>query len=283
MINIRVGGVPEHFNLPWRIIIDERQMHEHDIELSWEDYPGGSGAMADALARGELDAAVLLTEAAVAAVGRDLPLDIVSFYTTSPLVWGLHVPAASSLREESELRGRRYAISRHGSGSHLMSFAHARSRGWPADELEFVEVGSLEGAIEALAAGRAEVFFWEKFMTQPLVTAGIFRRVAEFSAPWPAFVSCVAKASMPSKTRPIRTVLEQVCEVASTFKSRPDALRLITDGYGLTEVDARAWLDLTCWANEVSVDQAVLDQVADILLELDLIAESPRAQPSFGV
>ena len=53
MINIRIGGVPEHFNLPWHDVIADAR----DYASTWRDYPGGSGAMIDALASDELDVA----------------------------------------------------------------------------------------------------------------------------------------------------------------------------------------------------------------------------------
>ena len=131
--------------------------------------------MAKALREGELDAALLLTEGAVAAIADGAAFKITSLFTDSPLVWGIHVPAASRFRSVAELRGARYAISRQGSGSHLMAFVHARAQGWPVEQLAFVSVGNLAGAVDAFAAGTADVFFWEKFMTKPLVDAGQFR------------------------------------------------------------------------------------------------------------
>ena len=62
--------------------------------------------MAKALRDGELDAALLLTEGAVAAVADGVPLEIVSLYTDSPLIWGIHVPAASRFRAVGSSRGR---------------------------------------------------------------------------------------------------------------------------------------------------------------------------------
>src|SRR5688572_30158925 len=194
MIQLRIGGVPEHFNLPWHLAREAGRFEHLGIEVAWRDYPGGSGAMAKALREGELDAALLLTEGAVAAVADGVPLAIVSRYTDSPLIWGIHVPAASRFLEVDELEGARYAISRTGSGSHLMAAVHARVQGWPVAGLALVTVGNLEGAVAAFAAGHADVFFWEKFMTKPLVDAGKFRRVGEFTAPWPAFVVCAARS-----------------------------------------------------------------------------------------
>src|SRR5215471_18997266 len=150
MTSLRIGGVPEHFNLPWHRLIETRGPERLGVELLWRDYPEGSGAMAGALRAHELDAAMLLTEGAVAGAAAG-GFKIVSLYTESSLIWGIHVPAASPIRTVDDLRGRRYAISRRGSGSHLMSFVHARERGWPTVDLELVAVGTLQGAIDAFA------------------------------------------------------------------------------------------------------------------------------------
>ncbi len=201
MIKLAIGGVPEHFNLPWHLALEARRFAAFDIEVSWRDFPDGSGAMAKALREGQLDAALLLTEGAIAGVADGGGFQIVSLYADSPLLWGIHVPAASRFRAVAEIRGARYAVSRRGSGSHLMAVVHARDRGWTADDLEFVIVRNLAGAVDAFAAGAADVFFWEKFMTKPLVDAGQFRRIGDFAAPWPAFVACVADAATCRPTR----------------------------------------------------------------------------------
>ena len=177
--------------------------------------------MAKALRDGELDAALLLTEGAVAAIADGAAFKIVSLYTDSPLVWGIHVPATSRFRSEADLRGARYAISRLGSGSHLMAFVHARAKGWPVEQLAFVPVGNLGGAVDAFAGGTADVFFWEKFMTKPLVDAARFRRVAEFTAPWPAFVVCVADAVAGEVRAAIMTAVALVLARSASVAHRP--------------------------------------------------------------
>jgi len=157
------------------------------------------------------------------------------------------VPAASDLRAVDDVRGRRYAISRRGSGSHLMSFVHAREHGWSTDDLDFVVVGTLQGAIDAFASGSADVFFWEKFMTKPLVDSGQFRRVGEFVAPWPAFVVCASDAALAQR-KPIRAALGRVLDAAAELAASPQAAAAIADRYGLLPGDAREWLAATRWA-----------------------------------
>jgi ABC-type nitrate/sulfonate/bicarbonate transport system substrate-binding protein len=253
MIKLRIGGVPEHFNLPWHLALEARRFEPLGVDVAWRDYPGGSGAMAKALRDGELDAALLLTEGAVAAVADGVPLEIASLYTDSPLLWGIHVPAASRLRAVGELAGARYAISRTGSGSHLMAFVHARAQGWRVERLTLVAVGNLDGAVAALEAGRADVFFWEKFMTKPLVDAGKFRHVGEFTAPWPAFVVCAARSLDPAKRSALARVVAAVLDEARALRARADAAQLIARRYGLAARDVEEWLKTTRWSARVGV------------------------------
>jgi ABC-type nitrate/sulfonate/bicarbonate transport system substrate-binding protein len=244
MKELRIGGVPEHFNLPWLRLVEAHGLD--DLGVTWRDVPEGSGAMAAALRAGELDVALLLTEGAVAGAAAG-GFKIVSLYTESPLIWGIHVPADSALRTLGDLRGRRYAISRRGSGSHLTSFVHAREQGWPTEHLDFVVVGTLQGAIDAFATGRADVFFWEKFMTKPLVDSGRFRRVGEFGAPWPAFVVCASNAAL-EESKAIATVLRRVLDAAAELAGSPAAAAAIAERYGLEPGDVREWLAATRWA-----------------------------------
>jgi sulfonate transport system substrate-binding protein len=273
MIKLTIGGVPEHFNLPWHLTRERGTFEREGVELAWRDYPGGSGAMANALRSGEVDAALLLTEGAVAAVTDGVELDIVSRYTDSPLVWGIHVPASSRFRAVAELRGARYAISRIGSGSHLIAFVHARAEGWPLERLSLVTVGSLDGAAEAFAAGKADVFFWEKFMTKPLVDAGKFRRVGEFTAPWPAFVVCAARAIDGDLRAALGRALALVLDEARALRSRSDAPRLIAERYGLAAADAAAWLETTRWSERVGVSA---EDVAPACMALGSLGVLPR-------
>jgi ABC-type nitrate/sulfonate/bicarbonate transport system substrate-binding protein len=276
MINIRIGGVPEHFNWPWLKLLATGEPRSAGIEAHWDDYPSGTGAMVSALDEQVLDIALLLTEGAVAGVSRGGQFRIISLYTRSPLIWGVHVPAASRYRSAADLHGARYAISRRGSGSHLMAYAFAQAQGWPTAQLAFEVVGGLEGAIEAFAQGRADVFLWERFMTQPVVDAGRFRRVAEFAPAWPAFVVCASLAALRGKRDAIAALLEQVLRSAAMLRADPDAPAEIAARYGLAPADAAQWLAVTEWAAAPSIDPGMLDRVADTLAELGLLGPASR-------
>ena len=107
---LRLGGVPEHFNLPWLLALESDALS--DLDATWEDQPGGTGQMLAKLESGDLDVVSILTEGTVSAIDRGLPVTIVQVYVASPLQWGVFVPADSRFRSESELEGARIAISR---------------------------------------------------------------------------------------------------------------------------------------------------------------------------
>jgi sulfonate transport system substrate-binding protein len=270
MISLSIGGVPEHFNLPWHLLLEAGEPARSGIDIRWQDFSDGSGAMAAALREQRLDVALLLTEGAVAGVASG-GLKIVSLFTESPLIWGIHVPSASGLRTVDDIRGARYAISRLGSGSHLMSFVHARERGWPPSDIEFVAVRSLQGAIDAFAARDADVFFWEKFMTKPVVDDGRFRRVGEFVAPWPAFVVCVAPGALAAKGPAIAAVLRMVLASAARLAAGAGGAAQIAARYGLGVDDVREWLAMTRWAMRPGINAGHLAPAVAALRELELI------------
>jgi ABC-type nitrate/sulfonate/bicarbonate transport system substrate-binding protein len=244
---LRVGGVPEHFNLPWHLARQQLADTACASQIDWQDFASGTGAMLAELAAGRLDVAILLTEGAALGLARGLPIEALSLYTSTPLIWGVHSPPAAGAASLAELRGRRIAISRHGSGSHLMSLALAMDQGWPIDTLQFELVDDLPGAIRAFRSGRAEIFLWEHFTTAPYVEDGTFRRVDDFVSPWPAWVVCINRRLTPSGRAACDAVFREVTEQARLLQQNPGAAALIGEHYGLLAPAVAAWLARTDW------------------------------------
>lgn len=191
MKTVKIAGVPEHFNLPWRLCIENGEFEAENIDLQWKNIPEGTGKMCQMLRDGETDMAVILTEGIVKDIVAGNPSKIVQIYVQSPLIWGIHVAAKSDFHTIKDLRNKKATISRLGSGSQLMAYVNAHEQGWKTDDLEFEIINTIDGAVEALTNGTADYFMWEHFMTKPLVDQGIFRRVGDCPTPWPSFVIAV--------------------------------------------------------------------------------------------
>jgi len=268
---IEIVGVPEHFNLPWHLALDEGAFQQRGINLEWTDVPEGTGRMVELLNSGKADLAILLTEGYVRAVSEGLEAIIVQEYIATPLLWGVHVNAKSTYTTQAELVNKRAAISRYGSGSHLMAFVHAKHMAWPADALEFEVINTLDGAVQALREERADYFMWEKFTTQPLVDQGVFRRVGVCPTPWPCFV-IVARADFArDEAGLLSDLLEIINGYTSEFKLIPSIDRTLSNHYKQTLPDIREWLSLTRWSQE-QLNIEVLEKVSDTLNELNLLS-----------
>jgi ABC-type nitrate/sulfonate/bicarbonate transport system substrate-binding protein len=244
---LRVGGVPEHFNLPWRLAHQAGFFRAHDLEVDWVEQPGGTGEMLSRLADGSLDVAALLTEGIVRAIANGLEARIAALYISSPLRWGIHVSGASSRHREDDLAGARFAITRRGSGSHLMAFVLAERLGIDIDERHLVEVGSLKGARAALKSGDADVLLWDRFMLSRLVRDGELRRVGVQPTPWPSFVLAARTPVLRSRPAKVTALARAIAELARTLREDPRAPTWAVDQYGLQPHETSDWLRTTQW------------------------------------
>jgi len=277
MNTIHIGGVPEHFNLPWHQAIANKDFEQAGIDLQWKDYPGGTGAMMQDLREDKLDLAVALTEGVVAEIANNQSCGILQWFVTSPLIWGIHVSAESDFQNVSQLEGQRFAISRMGSGSHLMAFVNAQQQGWNPQELTLIPVGNLDGARNALLTGKADGFMWEKFMTKPLVDKGEFRRVGECPTPWPCFVIAVSKKALEEKKDVLPQLQDIINKENQAFMQDVQAPQKVAEKYGLQQEDAEAWFAQTTWATSSYISGKMLEKVVETLHALGSIESMPSA------
>lgn len=272
MKTVRIAGVPEHFNLPWHLCIENGEFDEVDIDLQWTDVPEGTGKMCQMLREGETDIAVILSEGIVKDIAAGNDTSIVQVYVQSPLIWGIHVAAKSDYQQLSDLKNKKVAISRMGSGSHLMAVVNAKNQNWNTQNLQFEIVNTIDGAVEALSSGQADYFMWERFMTKPLVDNGTFRRIADCPTPWPCFVIAVRNEFLKDNKHVISQILEIINNTTIEFKEIPSIDRTLATRYNQKTEDIQEWLKLTRWSQK-KPDKNTFDKIQNQLFDLHLIAE----------
>ena len=273
MKNVRIGGVPEHFNYAWYLALKQGHFKPHDINVRWKNYFGGTGQMTKALRDNEIDIAVILTEGIIKDITEGSPCKIVQVFVESPLIWGIHVAQNSAFKQLSDLKGQRAAISRYGSGSHLMAYVNALELGWDtATDLEFEVVKDLDGAVEALTHEKADYFMWEKFTTKPLVDQQIFRRLGDCPTPWPCFVIAVRDEFITNEKETLQAILEVINTITAGFKQIPEIDAIISERYQQKNEDVKNWLELTEWSQK-NIHPSTVEAVQNQLLKLDIISE----------
>ncbi len=269
---IRIAGVPEHFNLPWHLGIEGGHFARVDADAEFQIFSGGTGAMMSAVANEEVDLAIVLAEGCIQSLTSGTAAKIVKTFVASPLIWGIHTPASSAIQSLAQMQGKRYAISRFGSGSHLMAIVDADLRGWSAADLEFVVVRNLEGARQSLAAGDSDIFFWEKYTTNPFVDNGEFRRIGERLTPWPAFVVCVSDSAIARHGDAIARLLNQVNKLCRQLTESPEnTIDQISQRYELPADQTRAWFETLQWSVDWQMDNAKFVSAIQYLQSLELI------------
>lgn len=269
---IHIGGVPEHFNLPWQRAFATSVAARLGFRFVWQDVPAGTGEMVRMLDANELDLAVVLTEGMVRHAEAGGTARIVGTYTRTPLVWGIHTAADSEFDDVASLSEARFAVSRFGSGSHVIAHLLAREHGWA--EPSWVVVDTFEGGREALENGTADAFLWEKTMSLPRVHAGEWRRLGDFRAPWPAFLVAASPGRVAQRMPWLGPLLGEVQRTALELKRDEDST-IATMGarFGIDAPDARSWLNATEWDASTQVDQVMLLRVAETLRTAGVGAE----------
>ena len=271
MTGLKIGGVPEHFNLPWRLSIEERLFNSIGLELHWSDMTGGTGQMIKGLQTGSIDIAVLLTEGITKSILEGLDAKIVNIYVQSPLRWGVHVPVDSDFNSLSDLENGTFAISRFGSGSHLMALVHAKQAGWDASKLKFNVVGDVYGGIWALNHGEAQGFLWEKYTTSPFVEQNKCRLLDEVFTPWPCFVIAVKSSLMQTDYSLLQSIIGIVQKEAYKLKNDPTSAEQFSWKYALPVEKVRSWLDQTEWNYGKELNNQAFEEVVKQLESLGLI------------
>lgn len=281
-LTVHIGGVPEHFNYPWYLLLKSKDLQEKQVNLRWQDFDGGTGAMVQSLVNGEIDLAVMLTEGVTKAICDGAPIKLIQYFVSSPLIWGVHTHAVSGLTNPQDLIHRakntsnqnvKVAISRHGSGSHLMAYLYAKSLGIdPETGLSFREVGDLDHALEELKLGHSDIFLWEKFTTQPYVTQFDFLRIDQYPTPWPCFVLAGREDFIIHHSETVEKIKKGINKHTLAMLERTNLVEELATRYAQEPAAIESWLSQTQWSQN-TIDAKTLQHVQKELLNLGLIKQ----------
>lgn len=278
MTQLNIGGVPEYFNLPIYDALENGLFSDEGIDLKWTDVSQGTGAMANMLDTGALDLAIILTEGITKSIIDGNKSKIIKNYVDSPLTWGVHTPPNDQIMELDEVKHKRIAISRYGSGSHLMSFLLAKRIGWQQEDIEFHIVNNLEGAQQSFLKNETNIFLWEKYTTQPYVDNGAFLRTDTIKTPWPCFVIAANNGALMDKIEAIKTTCTIINKSCLAFQNNSQLSAIIKKRFSLNEADTISIVKELKWSDQSSINQPAIEHVIDTLYELNLINE--KVDPS---
>jgi len=274
-----IAGVNEHFNYPFKKAIEEKIFVKHDFLLKWNDIAGGTGEMIQLLRSRKINMAVLLTEGIISELQKDNHSKLLQFHVLSPLKWGIHVSKNSGIKKEDEVFRKRFAVSRLGSGSHLMAIVHAHKYRKDSSLMDFVIVNSLEGGLQALKEDKADVFLWEKFTTEPFLEKYGLIRIGEVPTPWPPFVLAATNPTIHDFPAEVKIVCEEIAKMNSQCASSPATVKEIAGKFELSENQTALWFSETQWNSQHGIKNAFLQNVLDDLQRFGVL-QSVKTTPA---
>ena len=177
--------MPEHFSTP--LYFARTHGYFKNVQVELVPYISGTGSMIQAFAKGEVDAAVGLTEAWIAGIGRKEPYRIVGSYVQSPLCWAISTGAHRDITSaQRELRGKTIGVSKIGSGSWVMPTVFSYLQKWttnPADKFKFEVLHTWDEMCQGADDGKCDAIMWEKFTSKEKVDQGKIKFIGEFYTP----------------------------------------------------------------------------------------------------
>lgn len=270
---IRLGGVPEHFNLPIHLANEAGAFQSRGVEISWTDFKGGTGQMAKALREDEVDLCIILTEGIIKDIIHGNPSKIISQYVITPLIWGIHTGVNNALHYHKNIYDKKYAISRFGSGSHLMAIVDANSQGHMLQDDQFIVIKNLDGALDSLGKLETDVFYWEKYTTKPYVDKGQLRRVGEFVTPWPCFMIAASEKILAEQPDNVIRILRTIHDYCDRFMQDENAVQLVSQIYQQEEADVERWFHRTEWAIHGWVSDKMMKSVVFNLRKAGIVGQ----------
>jgi len=261
MTHIRIGGVPEHFNLPIHLINENGTLARNGISMEWTDFAGGTGQMTKALREGQVDICILLTEGMITDIIKGNPSKIISEYVITPLTWGIHTGLENPLQKKDYIFDKKHAISRFGSGSHLIAIVNANSKNQKMSADQFTVINDIDGALKSLNNLETDVFYWEKYTTKPYVDSGQIRRIDEYLTPWPCFVIAATDNILARHPEKVDLLLDLIQESCQAFMEDNAVIPLVAERYNQQLKDIERWYHSTEWATNSWVSDKMIKSV----------------------
>jgi len=185
---------------------------------------------------------------------------ILGVYVASPLCWAISAAGqGTKIQSVDDLQGKTWAVSRMGSGSHLMASVLGAQKDWSPEEVKFKVVGEFKKLRASVNAGDTEAFMWETFTTKPFHDSGEVRRVGEICTPWPCFMLATTTATVATRGNELRRLMKGLVQIAAEFHRTPDKMpMMVAERCKLKFADATKWYKGVRIAGAGNVDQAVL-------------------------
>ncbi|KAG2234404.1 hypothetical protein INT48_003631 [Thamnidium elegans] len=278
MTTIRIGYVPEHFSTPLYVARDLGFFKDTGVNV--ELVLCGTGEMTSKLQDKSIDLAIALTEGLVAGIskGQDW-YKIVGTYVDAPLCWALSAAKDSKHDSIDTLYNTNVAISRYGSGSHIMAYVLAEQRKWLKKDqapFQFTVLNNFKSMRDGVNDGSCDYFMWETFTTKPYHDSGEIKRIGQITPPWPAFMFAAHVDLLKNHVEELVKVLKAIEKATKIFmdQKEDESVKHVMRILEYPEEDVRRWFKTVKYAEDTQqVSQDAIKVTLSTLLHAGVVNE----------
>ena len=272
LVRIRVGGVPEHFNEPWQIALEERWFEEEGLDVQWHSVREGTGAMINQLKGKEIDVIVALTEGLINEISNGSNVRLLGTYVQSPLLWSVSTGMTSTFNSIEDLRGETFGISRYNSGSHLMTCVLANQYGWQQSDVTFLVKDHFDKLRKSVDEKETSAFLWESFMQRPFYQRREIRSIGEILTPWPCFLLASTSEFVDEHLQAIEKIFVVLRRACRSFRDNgKESIQRIVNKFHLTELDAGQWFDRVNILADKAIAESTIETTLDALINAQIM------------
>ncbi|BFZ59954.1 hypothetical protein YB2330_000976 [Saitoella coloradoensis] len=278
---LKIGYVPEHFSTPLLLASRHGMLPPHSLHPQ----PSGTGQMIESLRTGEIDIALGLTEGWVAGLGGDKDwYKIIGTYVQSPLCWAISTGAQSEYNSVDDLKDSKLGISRIGSGSYVMAYYLADTKGWLEEgkqPFDFQIQNTFLNLRNGVNSGASSAFMWEYFTSKKYYDNKEIRQIGEIYTPWPSWLITAHTSVLerPDASQTLSALLEGINKGVEYFHAHTDeVVEYISTELDYSAEDAKAWLKTVEYPKDVkSVDHKMIESTIGTLQKAGVIKGEPQA------
>ncbi|MCJ1419950.1 hypothetical protein MMC32_006306 [Xylographa parallela] len=283
---LRIGFVPEHFSTPLHYAATR-----FSLAATLVPFPSGTGHMITSLRADEIDVGIGLTEGWVAGLGKPSAdagggYKIVGTYVDTPLCWAISTGRDRDLGDVEALKGGKMGVSRIGSGSYVMGFVLADSKGWlktPGEPpFEVVPLQTFAKLRDGVNDHTADFFMWEHFTSKKYYDNGEIKRIGEIYTPWSSW-KIVAQDEGDER---LTAMFESINQGVKYFEEHPDeSVQYISTHLDYSEADAREWLKTVRFPADVKgVSHDTIGRTIEVLRKSGVIeGNEAKASNMIGI
>lgn len=285
MFSLKVAYIPEHFATPLFFAEKNGFYKEKNIAVEFVPVPEGTGRLVKLLENNEVDIAVGLTEGFVADVAKgNESYKIIGSYVESPLCWAISTGYdRQDINELLDIKGKKLAVSRIGSGSYVMSFVLGRHLKLGAPFFSDYPVCSnfknLRDSVNHKTQDShlfSDAFMWEHFTSKKYFDNKEIKKIGEIYTPWPSWVITVHSTLLNEQREKVGAFLETVAKGIDYFNSHCDeAISLISSNFDYSSEDATEWIKTVRFngaLNKGRFDrESVLNRTASVLQDAGVL------------